>query len=59
MGWDSVHGATDEQWSAFKVLFPALFRIIWYTLEYTTPAYENRSQSIYAQRETIPETYVS
>ena len=25
MGWDLVHGATNEQCNAFKVLFPALF----------------------------------
>jgi hypothetical protein len=24
MGWDKKHGPTDEQWLAFKILFPHL-----------------------------------
>jgi hypothetical protein len=24
MGWDEKHGPTEEQWKAFKILFPEL-----------------------------------
>jgi hypothetical protein len=24
MGWDEKHGPTEEQWEAFKILFPDL-----------------------------------